>query len=189
MYTRNNIKKISNLPVDLWKIEDLYLLFLNILLFYVHANTSSSSTYKRNNMKKILNLPVDRWKIADLYTRNNIKKGIESYRGSLEDRRSFSTPVLRTPNTSSPSTYKRNNMKKILKLPMDLWKIADLFLSLNFTYSFSTYTSTSPHHVNNSHPEPNNITTTNNKTQKPSHHNSKQQNAKTIKHALIQWRT
>ncbi len=74
MYTRNNIKKISNLPVDLWKIEDLYLLFLNILLFYVHANTSSPSTYKRNNMKKISNLPVDRWKIADMYTRNNIKK-------------------------------------------------------------------------------------------------------------------
>jgi len=74
MYTRNNIKKMSNLPVDLWKIEDLYLSFLNILLFYVHANTSSPSTYKRNNMKKISNLPVDRWKIADMYTRNNIKK-------------------------------------------------------------------------------------------------------------------
>ena len=74
MYTRNNIKKMSNLPVDLWKIEDLYLSFLNILLFYVHANTSSPSTYKRNNMKKISNLPVDRWKITDMYTRNNIKK-------------------------------------------------------------------------------------------------------------------
>ncbi len=65
---------MSNLPVDLWKIEEPNLLFLNILLFYVHANTSSPSTYKRNNMKNISNLPVDRWKIADMYTRNNIKK-------------------------------------------------------------------------------------------------------------------
>jgi hypothetical protein len=101
--------------------------------------------------------------------------------------RSFSfvlkhTPVLRTPNMSRPSTYKRNNIKEISNLPVDFWKIADLFLSLNFTYSFSTYTSTSPHHVN-SHPprtkqhhnnkttkrKNHHITTTNNKTQKPSH--------------------
>ncbi len=120
--------------MDLWKIKDLFLSFLSILLFYVHANTSSPNTYKRNNIKS-----------GSLENRRSVheeqyKKDIESSSGSLEIEDHFLSFLnillfYVHAKTSLPSTYKRNNMKKISKLPVDLWKIADLFLSLNFKHT------------------------------------------------------
>ncbi len=53
MYTRNNIKKISNLTVDLWKIENLFLLlnFHTRFLRTRHHDVSKSPPYNTPKAK------------------------------------------------------------------------------------------------------------------------------------------
>ena len=69
------------------------------------------------------------------------KKDIKSSSGSSKDQKSFSFYTCSTKEyykkdivelSYSFSTYTRNNIKKKSNLPLDLWKITNLFLSLNF---------------------------------------------------------
>ena len=73
------------------------------------------------------------------------KKDIKSSSGSSEDQKSFSFYTCSTKEyykkdivelSYSFSTYTRNNIKKKSNLPLDLWKIKNLFLLLNFHTRF-----------------------------------------------------
>ena len=73
------------------------------------------------------------------------KKDIKSSRRSSEDQKSFSSYTCSTKEyykkdivelSYSFSTYTRNNIKKKSNLPLDLWKIKNLFLLLNFHTRF-----------------------------------------------------
>ena len=74
-------------------------------------------------------------------TTEQYSKNIKSSSGSLEDQKSFSFYTRSTKEyykkdivelSYSFSTYTRNNIKKKSNLPLDLWKIENLFLLLNF---------------------------------------------------------
>jgi hypothetical protein len=104
------------------------------------------------------------------------KKDIKSSSGSSEDQKSFSFYTCSTKEyykidivelSYSFSTYTMNSIKKISNLPVDLWKIKNLFLLLNFHTRFLR----TRHHVVSKSPpyskSQTHITTTNNKTHKP----------------------
>ena len=117
--------------------------------------TYTPSTYKRNNMKKNSSQMfffVELF-ILIFYVHEHVTTSLPN---PLKLGRV--TCVYIQKEQYKPSTYKRNNMKMKLSQMFSFVELfilvfyvhehisSEVFLWLNYSYSFSAYTSTSPHH-------------------------------------------